>query len=137
VKPRSSLVCVLLLTFAATLARADETTGVIRGKVLDDLHRSIAGASVQITSPSETQTVITNRNGDFIFFGVSSGHYRMIAYGVPGYALCQVPDFDVNAGETWHINLMVRGTCSPMPFMPVHLTQFTSAGYSSDVYIIH
>ncbi|MFN2450320.1 MAG: carboxypeptidase-like regulatory domain-containing protein [Candidatus Baltobacteraceae bacterium] len=133
-----SLAAVLsILAFAAATlhARAQADGGLVQGRLIDAVsHRALGGVQMQLSSPGNVQTALTNSRGEFVFFGVPDGHYQLTE-AAAGYTQCEVPDFEINAGERWRIEMRVQPHC--LAVAGVHLTQLRSAGYTSDVYIVH
>jgi hypothetical protein len=74
---------------------ASETTGLLRGVVVDDAIRPIANASVRIAGPTPRDTT-TNADGLFGFSGLEPGTYFVHA-SKPGYNATQA-SADVVAG---------------------------------------
>src|ERR1700679_2844227 len=83
-------ICFLLLVAALTIctALAQQTTGIVKGTLLDDSGASVPAANVTLTGPGSTKTVKTAQtqaDGTYTFNGVLPGQYTM---GVvfPGFA---------------------------------------------------
>jgi hypothetical protein len=96
-------ICILLLAAALTFctAQAQQTTGTIKGTLLDDSGASVPAANVTLTGPGSTKTVKTAQtqaDGTYSFTGLLPGQYTM---GVvfPGFATVSKP-VTVAAGQT-------------------------------------
>jgi hypothetical protein len=96
-------ICFLLLAAALTIctALAQQTTGIVKGTLLDDSGASVPAANVTLTGPGSTKTVKTAQtqaDGTYTFNGVLPGQYTM---GVvfPGFATIAKP-VTVAAGQT-------------------------------------
>jgi hypothetical protein len=96
-------ICFLLLVAALTIgaALAQQTTGIIKGTLLDDSGASVPAANVTLTGPGTAKTVKTAQtqaDGTFTFSGLVPGQYTMgVAY--PGFATIAKP-VTVAAGQT-------------------------------------
>ncbi|MHB1261201.1 MAG: carboxypeptidase-like regulatory domain-containing protein [Thermoplasmatota archaeon] len=110
---------------AAALAEADDaarsvdvaatdTTGVIRGVVVDGALRPVAGASVRLNAGAEVETGAT---GAFGFAGLDAGTYFLTAEK-PGYATAQVA-VDVVAGrdEPEPVRILLEAVPDQAPFI--------------------
>ena len=83
--------CRRLLMFVAALAVAAfialpafaQTTGMVKGKVLDEKRQPVEGAKVTITSKepgiNRSYTVTTKKNGDYAQVGIPPGQYTVTA----------------------------------------------------------
>jgi len=96
-------ICVLLLVAALTIgaALAQQTTGIIKGTLLDDSGASVPAANVTLTGPGSAKTVKTAQtqaDGTYTFTGLVPGQYTMgVVY--PGFATIAKP-VTVVAGQT-------------------------------------
>jgi Carboxypeptidase regulatory-like domain len=96
-------ICILLLAAALTIctALAQQTTGTVKGTLLDDSGASVPAANVTLTGPGSAKTVKTAQtqaDGTYTFTGLVPGQYTM---GVvfPGFATIAKP-VTVAAGQT-------------------------------------
>jgi hypothetical protein len=96
-------ICFLLLAAALTIftAPAQQTTGIVKGTLLDDSGASVPAANVTLTGPGSAKTVKTAQtqaDGTYTFSGLLPGQYTM---GVvfPGFATISKP-VTVAAGQT-------------------------------------
>jgi hypothetical protein len=93
----------LLLAAALTIvaALAQQTTGIVKGTLLDDSGASVPAANVTLTGPGTAKTVKTAQtqaDGTYTFSGLVPGNYVMgVAY--PGFATIAKP-VTVTAGQT-------------------------------------
>ena len=72
------LVRTLLLLGLATFPVQAASDGSVHGTVLDAaLHQPIAGAVLRIAGPSFAKTAHTDRNGHFVFLGLTPDLYRL------------------------------------------------------------
>src|SRR5580692_1681536 len=96
-------ICFLLLAAALTIftAPAQQTTGTIKGTMLDDSGASVPAANVTLTGPGSAKTVKTAQtqaDGSYTFTGLVPGQYTMgVVY--PGFATISKP-VTVVAGQT-------------------------------------
>jgi hypothetical protein len=93
------LLLVAALTFSAALAQ--QTTGTVKGTLLDDSGASVPAANVTLTGPGAAKTVKTAQtqaDGTYTFSGLVPGQYTMgVVY--PGFATISKP-VTVVAGQT-------------------------------------
>ena len=99
---------VLTVTFAATLALAQQARGSLRGLVKDELGAAIVGASVTLTDATGAQKkTTTNAEGVYTFSALAPGKYTIQA-GAPGFAVSESQEVDVaNQRQTADITLKV------------------------------
>ena len=102
----------LLFFLAASCAVLAQTTGAIRGTVVDDDGKPVAGATVRIIGT--TRGAITKADGSFQVAGVPVGHYEITATSV-SYAPF-TSSLTVEAGDTEEIH----ATLSPRPIRYEH-----------------
>jgi hypothetical protein len=72
-------VVLFVAVFVATTglpAYADDT-GIVTGRVLDNDHKPVAGASVTLSAPSGSYRTVADRRGWFRFFGVYVATYTV------------------------------------------------------------
>src|SRR6202789_4698435 len=105
-------ICFLLLAAALTFgtALAQQTTGTVKGALLDDSGASVPAANVTLTGPGTAKTVKTAQtqaDGTFTFSGLVPGQYTMgVAY--PGFATIAKP-VTVAAGQTQTVPMQLSG----------------------------
>ncbi len=89
----------LLITGQGTVVLAG-TTGGLAGTILDAVSgRPIPGAAVTATSPSQSATVSTDRQGRYGFVSLAPDTYAL-AVSAPGYAPFSQPGITVVADQT-------------------------------------
>ena len=96
-------ICFLLLVAALTVcaALAQQTTGIVKGTLLDDSGASVPAANVTLTGPGSAKTVKTAQtqaDGTYTFTGVVPGQYVM-GVTFPGFVTIAKP-VTVVAGQT-------------------------------------
>ncbi len=79
-----SLVCVIAV---ATLVRA-QTAGHIRGRVVDDDGKPLAGVQVVATYASKENTTTTGKDGQYRFSMIPPGTYK-VRFSMPKYSEVQ------------------------------------------------
>lgn len=97
--------------------KATSTTGVIRGIVVDDAIRPLAGATVKVAPGNRTTT--TNANGAFGFEGLAPGTYFLTALKA-GFATVQ-QSATVAAGDSEPplVRILVNQLASSKPYHDV------------------
>src|SRR5580700_6768056 len=105
---RRSLACLLLTVFAGLEVVAQQITGSLRGTVVDPSGAVVQSAAVnaQQTETGLTRTVITDRDGAYVFVELPIGHYqiRTEAKGYQKY-LQEGITLDINETATVGIHL--------------------------------
>jgi len=94
-----------LVVLAALPAFAQDNTGIVKGKAVDEKGAPVAGATVQMTSPDGKKVNIkTGKNGEFEHAGVPVGSYKvqLIIEGQPRWG---AEGFAVTAGQTAMLNI--------------------------------
>ena len=76
---RKVLACALLMVSAGLQLAAQQITGSIRGTVVDPSGAVVQAATVraQQTETGLTRTVITDRDGAYVFVELPIGHYQI------------------------------------------------------------
>src|SRR5205085_12211343 len=109
---RTNYRCVLLtcatLALCASFARAQQATGSLRGRVVDQLEASIVNASVSVSNAEGEQTAVTNERGEYHLGGLKPGKY-VVRSTAPGFAAYEKADVEIDAGrpQTLDIKLLV------------------------------
>lgn len=99
------VICMLLLLSIATDAYAQQTTGTVTGRVIEQgTGNTLPGANVIITGTAQGAAV--DRDGNFRIRRVSSGTY-IIRASFMGYE-SQEEEITVQAGESVHVNFELR-----------------------------
>src|SRR5208283_1630534 len=83
----------LLVLFAGLLARAGAPNGVaVSGTVVDASGAVVAGATMQVRSADGVllKTTLSDKDGSFIFSGLSAGNYRLVVSN-PGFETKEMP----------------------------------------------
>src|SRR5579862_1147131 len=83
---RAAAVAILLISVAAPFAEAQQTTGVLRGQILDPGNAVVPKVAVTLTGPdATTRSAQADEAGTFVFLGQPEGAYsvRVLA---PGFA---------------------------------------------------
>src|SRR6185295_14041901 len=102
----------LLLTFAlcAGAAMAQQSTGTLKGQVLDELGGAIVGASVVATDTNgHERTGTTNDQGLFVISGLEPGKHK-IHVASAGFAAYENSSVEVTAGRTQQLDITLKVT---------------------------
>jgi hypothetical protein len=102
----------LLLTIAlsASAAMAQQSTGTVKGQVLDELGGALVGASVVATDMNgKEKTVTTSDQGLFVIGGVEPGKYK-IQVATAGFASYENPAVEIVAGRTQQLDITLTVT---------------------------
>ncbi len=101
------LLCLLCL-FVANSPVVAQRGAVVRGLVSDELGGVIVGASVSLTnSQGQTQTTVTDANGNYRFNGIAAGTYS-ITVTQTGFATFQQATITVIDGRSLTLNVNLR-----------------------------
>ncbi len=110
---RRLLMLVTAVALAALIASPAfaQTTGMVKGKVLDEKRQPVEGAKVTITSKDQgvnrSFTVTTKKNGDFAQVGIPPGQYSVTAEKEKLGA--QSFDVRVRLGDPTEVNFILAG----------------------------
>ena len=113
-KPTRTLSCkmfsaILIVLMAATLAAAQQTRGILRGLITDELGAAIVGATVTLTDASGTQKkTTTNGEGVYTFTGLAPGKYSLQAVA-SGFAPSENKDVNIT-GARQSLDLTLKVT---------------------------
>ena len=101
----SSLIIFLLLAGAVEAFAQGQTTGRVEGKVRDQTGAVVVQAEVTVTSlvTHEERKTKTNHNGDFVFFLLQPGSYRL-SVNANGFQQLVFDNVVVGITETTRIN---------------------------------
>ena len=106
----------LLLTISLTIglsagaAMAQQSTGTLKGQIVDELGGAIVGASVTVTDASgQVKTTTTNNEGLFVINGLETGKYK-VAASAPGFAAYEDPAVEILGGRTQSLNITLKVT---------------------------
>jgi outer membrane receptor protein involved in Fe transport len=135
----SSMIVLCSLWLAATPAVAQQTTGSITGRILDDQGASVPG--VTVTGKSEAtgfvRTDVTDGEGVFRLTALPVGTYDLTAE-LSGFAKIENKGIVVNVGQTLDLNLTLKlaavaETISVRAEVPLIQTSSSSVGGVVDV----
>src|SRR5439155_10475456 len=96
----------LALGVAGTAA-AQETTGTISGRIVDPKGLAVPGATVTITGPQGTKTVVTDSTGRFVAPFLTPGVYSIRAE-LQGFKVVERKDVTVRLGQTADLPLTME-----------------------------
>ena len=102
-KASAAIVLGLLLFLSGTpILRAQGHTGTIQGQVADPSGKSLAGATVYLSSPAMqgNRIVLTGKAGGFDFAGLPAGIYTLSAE-MPGFQTLVRDRIDLHTGMTF------------------------------------
>lgn len=101
-----ALVASMLL---ASSANAQQTTGVVSGRILDDQGAAVPGATVTVTSPSTgfTRSDVSDATGVFGLRALPVGRYDLLVE-LPGFASVERKDIVVNVGQTITLDFSMK-----------------------------
>jgi outer membrane receptor protein involved in Fe transport len=104
--------CAVLLVFGAALAHAQETTGSIAGRIVDAQELAIPGATVTVTGPQGSKTVVTDNQGRYSVPFLVPGTYTVHAE-LQGFKPIDRPNIQVQLSQTTTLPLTMQiGTLS-------------------------
>jgi hypothetical protein len=106
---RCLIALTLLLTATTHTARATETTGTIRGVVVDSAGAVISGAAVTVTNKGtkETATVKSDIQGEFVLSLLKPGVYE-ITVEAPGFDRYLNSDVELTVGQVASIDVALK-----------------------------
>lgn len=107
VRVAASLMAVLGLS--ASLAAAQQTTGTITGRVLDDQGAAVPGASITATSPSTgfTRTVVSDAEGVYRLSALTVGQFDLVVE-LAGFASVERKGVTVSVGQTLTLDFSMK-----------------------------
>jgi len=98
------------LTLFALHLSAQQSTGSVRGQVLDQLGALIVGASVKlIDANGVTKTVTTDREGNYVISNLAPGKYSL-SCGASGFAAYERADLLIVGGRTTRLDIKLGVT---------------------------
>ena len=103
------------------------TRGAIKGVVVDDAIRPLAGANLTLTPGGQTKA--SDANGVLVFEGLEPGVY-FVAASLFGHAATQA-SVDVAAGEAESVRLLLAAVYTPQPYHDVYRYQGFMEAYAS------
>jgi hypothetical protein len=127
----SGFLAALSLVFTG-LAVAQETTGTVSGRIIDPQRLAIPGATVTITGPQGSRTVVTNAGGRFTVPFLTPGQYTVRAE-LQGFRPIEQRNVNVSLGQTVDLNLQMQvgglaETVEVQASAPIVDTQSTTTG---------
>ncbi len=101
---KTTAALVLALLVAGSLGA--QTTGAVRGRVLDSEGAAVRGAEVTVehTETSTGRLVVSAADGSFTLPSLPVGAYFLIVEA-PGFKTLEVPELEVSVGETTSLDL--------------------------------
>src|SRR5712691_11525146 len=98
------------LTLFALHLSAQQSTGSVRGQVVDQLGALIVGASVKLTDANGvTKTVTTDREGNYVISNLAPGKYSL-SCGASGFAAYERADLLIVGGRTARLDIKLGVT---------------------------
>lgn len=88
------------IILALTLSALAQTTGGLRGQVVDELGQVVVGATViAVDSTGKEKNGISNNTGDFTINGLAPGKY-IVRVTAPNFALYENTEVNITGGQT-------------------------------------
>ena len=104
---RITVLFAALVVCAVGIAAAQETTGTISGRIVDAQGLAIPGATVTVTGPQGTKTVVTDSTGRFVAPYLTPGVYSIKAE-LQGFKSAEKKDIAVRLGQTADIPITME-----------------------------
>src|SRR6476659_8767984 len=100
-----ALVALVVVGTVSTVARAQQQTGEIFGKVTDQSGAVLPGVTVTLTAPALLQplTAVTSDTGSYIFPRIEIGRYT-VKFELTGFKTVVVENVQVTVGFSAQIN---------------------------------
>ena len=95
-----------IIVAAAGIAAAQDTTGIISGRLVDTQGLPIPGATVSVTGTQGTRTVVTDGDGQFTVPFCARAH--MIRAELAGFETVSRSGIQVHLGQTAQLPLTMR-----------------------------
>lgn len=100
----------LLLSLCASVSFAQQSSGTIRGEVVDEFGGLLIGANISVTDASGVQkTAVTNDEGRFTVTSLAPGRY-LVRISAPGFADYENAEVDVAAGRREELKVTLNVT---------------------------
>ena len=97
----------LTLALCAASTMAQQPTGRVRGRILDELGGAIVGASVvAVDTNNKERTTTTNDQGLFSINDLTPGKYKIRA-SASGFAVYENPEVEIVAGQSRQIDIVL------------------------------
>ena len=105
----SSMIVLCSLWLAATPAVAQQTTGSITGRIVDDQGAAVPGATVTVKNPATgfTRTDVSDGEGIFRLTALPVGTYDLITE-LQGFSKVENKGIVVNVGQTLALNFTLK-----------------------------
>jgi hypothetical protein len=121
----------ILLLAAGGTARAQDITGRITGRVVDqDTSAPLAGVTVIVVGPQGEDATITDEKGDYLFNSLPVGTYLLRFYAANTAATVEQSGVVVAADKTLRVNQKIAGSALATP---QHTTVITGRAPAVDV----
>jgi hypothetical protein len=129
---------VTVLCCASLLRARAGTTGFINGVVTDAQTRApIAGARVEVTSPSQVASAVTDARGAYSFVSLSPDTYT-VTVTKNGYLTTSVTDVTVFADATQVVNVSLRPVLKTIArARSIAASALVRSGTTSDLYSVN
>jgi hypothetical protein len=97
-----------LLAVFAVPTRAQQTSGALRGRIVDQLKAAIVNATVTVVGADGERSVVTNDQGEYLITRLKPGTY-LVRSNAPGFTPFEKADVVITAGpaQTLDITLAV------------------------------
>ena len=103
-----SLFVGLLLILSAMSAFAQQSSGSLRGQVVDEFGGLILGATVTVTDANGVEkTAVTDSEGRYAVTGLAPGKYVVKAIA-PGFALLENTEVEIGAGKREELKITLN-----------------------------
>ena len=103
-----ALLCLLVLSLSTALAQ--QSSGTLRGQVVDEQGAVIIGATVTVTNASGVaKTAVTNNEGAYTVGGLAPGKYTVRAQST-GFAVYENAEVEIKAGAREQLNIQLSVT---------------------------
>lgn len=100
----------IVLTASATVLKAQPTSALLSGKVLDEKNMPVQGVTVQITYVpwNKTRDALTNKKGYFCVGNLPPGGPYMVKFSRAGYELQTRELLSLELGNSNDLSLHIR-----------------------------
>jgi hypothetical protein len=105
-----SILLALCLAFCSQQTSAQTPTGVLSGRVVDQLGGLIVGADITVTATDGAKrNAVTNSEGSFTIAGLTPGKY-LVRATARGFAAYEKADVEVAAGRRLQLDIQLMAT---------------------------
>jgi hypothetical protein len=109
-KMKTILLTISLIFLLGVSARPQQSTGSLKGLIVDELGGTIVGASVVVTDSSGREiTATTNAEGLFVINGLVLGDYKVSVSAI-GFSSYENPAFEIVGGRTQELKITLMVT---------------------------